>query len=288
MTRPRIGFVGAGKVGSVLARAWFQQGYHIASVYSRMQPHTAELAREIGAAVADSAINVVDASDLVILCVPDDAIAGVVKSLSAATWREKGVVHTSGVHGAILLQPLSVSGAMTGCLHPAFPFARFDHSPNLLKGITFAVESDHPTLDVWLSDLIDSVEGAVITLRPESKALYHAALVLTSNYAVSLFAASRQILVGLGAGEDAAEGALLPLLRGTLDNLTTQGLPDAMTGPLVRGDTGTLRLHLEALGINVAVRSAYLALARLTLPLLAEREVNTQTVEDLLNEWEGK
>ncbi|MBK8136356.1 MAG: DUF2520 domain-containing protein [Chloroflexi bacterium] len=288
MSRPRIGFVGAGKVGSVLARAWFRQGYQIVSVYSRMQPHTTELAREIGATAAESASAVVDLSDLVILCVPDDAIASVVEALSEKSWREKAVVHTSGVHGVGILYPLTATGAMTGSLHPALPFARFDHSPDVLKGITFAIESDHPILSVWLSDLIDAVEGAMITLRPESKALYHAALVLTSNYAISLFAASKQILVGLGAGEQAAEEALLQLLRGTLSNLAEQGLPDALTGPLVRGDIGTLKLHLAALESNSPALSAYLTLARLTLPLLAGREVNTHTVEDLLNEWEGK
>ena len=176
---------------------------------------------------------------------------------------------------------------MPGNLHPAYPFAQNDIQAGALYGVTFAIESNHPRLTEWLYDLVNAAEGRALPLRPEQKRLYHAALTLMSNYAVTLYGASRRVLQLIGAGDETADAALLALFSGTLDNLRERGIPDALTGPLVRGDVGTVEAHLEALSGQQDVVSAYLALARLTLPMLEARRIDTGSIEELIEKWEG-
>jgi predicted short-subunit dehydrogenase-like oxidoreductase (DUF2520 family) len=282
----RIALIGAGKAGSALARAWAARGIKVVAIASRTHRHAEVLALELGT----SATTIIDApseANITILAVPDDAIASVAALLGGLDWHDKGVVHLSGAQPSELLKPLARRGAMTGNLHPAYPFAQKDIQAGALYGVTFAIESNHPRLTEWLYDLVNAAEGRALPLRPEQKRLYHAALTLTSNYAVSLYAASRRLLKSIGAEDETADAALLALLSATLDNLRERGIPDALTGPLVRGDMGTVEAHLEALSGQHDIVSAYLALARLTLPLLEERRIDTGSIEGIIEKWEG-
>jgi predicted short-subunit dehydrogenase-like oxidoreductase (DUF2520 family) len=284
--KPRIALIGAGRVGSVLARTWATAGITISAVASRTANHARALADELGT-LAETAVEAAALADLTVLAVPDDAITTAAASLNELDWRGKGVIHLSGAHTANLLEPLAQRGAMTGSLHPAYPFARSDIQPNALRGVTFAIESNHPRLTEWLYDLVNTAEGRALPLRQDQKRLYHAALTLTSNYAVTLYAASKRLLRGIGAGDETADAALLALLGGTLDNLREQSVPNALTGPLVRDDVGTVEAHLEALSGQRDIASAYLTLARLTLPLLQERGIDIRSIEGFIEKWEG-
>lgn len=285
-TMLRLALIGAGKAGSALARTWAAKGIKIAAVASRTQQHAEALARELNTNAA-TLFDAAATADLTVLAVPDDAIGAVAVLLSDFNWHGKGVVHLSGAQRADLLEPLARRGAMIGSLHPAYPFAHRNVQPDALRGITVAIESNHPRLTEWLYDLVKAAEGRALPLRPEQKPLYHAALTLTSNYAVTLYAASRRLLKSIGAEDETADAALMTLLSGTLDNLRERGIPDALTGPLVRGDVGTIEVHLEALSGHPEIVSAYLALARLTLPLLEERRIVTGSIEGFIEKWEG-
>jgi len=288
VSEPSIGFVGAGKVGTALARTWARAGFRIKAVCSRKGFSSASIAEELGALAVVSPTDVLSQSDLTVLAVPDDAISSVVQSFSTSEWHGKAVIHTSGVHSSEVLAVLAERGAMTGSLHPAYPFSGRDIGSVIPSGVTFAIESDHQQLAEWLSTLVEAAEGVSITLRPESKTLYHAALTLTSNYTVSLFAASKKILTGLGANDASAEAVLVRLLQGTIENLSLQGTPRALTGPLLRGDVGTVDAHLTALSGWPEILAVYVALARLTLPLIAEQGLATDGIRQVLMNWEGK
>lgn len=283
---PRIAVIGAGRAGSVLARTWAARGITIAAIASKTQLHAETLAQEVRARVTTSSAAAALA-DLTVFAVPDDAIAAAASEIADVDWRGKGAIHLSGAHTADLLETLAERGAMTGSLHPAYPFANRDLLPASLRGVTFAIESDHPRLTEWLYDLVKAAEGRALSLRQNQKRLYHAALTLTSNYAVTLYAASRRLLQSIGASEETADAALLALLGGTLDNLRKQGVPDALTGPLVRGDIGTLEAHVDALAGQPELARAYIALARLTLPLLEERRIDAGNIEEFIEKWEG-
>jgi predicted short-subunit dehydrogenase-like oxidoreductase (DUF2520 family) len=283
--QPTIGIIGAGKVGATLARLLAARGYVIRLVYSRSADHARALAEAVGASVAHRPEDVVAACDLTLLTVPDDALASVARELAPAVDANRAVAHTSGAHGADVLALLAERGALVGSLHPAFPFADVETAMQKLPGATFAVEAESDVLRVWLIAIVAALDGRVLIVPPGKKVLYHAALVFASNYTVTLYALAESLLVGLGADRAAANGALNELVAGTVENLRAQGTPDALTGPLVRADAGTIAAHIHALGqVDSRLVAVYTELARLSLPMLVARGVDTAALEDLLQQ----
>lgn len=281
--RPAISIIGTGKVGTTLARLWFKMGYKIEAVYNRSPEKAKQLALDTGARLVDSPGDAVENADIVFLTVPDDAIETVAMELQNVSWQGKAVVHTSGVASIDKLAVLVESGAMTGSLHPAFPFADVNSAMENLSGATFAIETNNSLLEQWLGELVTVLEGKVIKIPPGKKAQYHAALVFASNYTVSLYAIARNLLEDLNADSGAIDNALMVLLQATVDNIRKQGIPDALTGPLTRADTGTIDSHLNALD-DETLKQAYIALARLSYPMLEQRGINTKTIEEVFRD----
>jgi len=172
-------------------------------------------------------------------------------------------------------------------LHPAFPFSSIEASLISIRGATFALESEDEILTNWLVDLVDSLDGKVIRIPDGGKALYHLALVLASNYTVTLYSVAEQLLMGLGAEQDVADQALNSLLTATIENIQKQGIPSALTGPLTRNDIGTLDSHLKAIPDDDSVlESVYVGLARLSYPMLVARGIDTVLIEKFLRQGE--
>jgi len=278
--RPDVGIVGAGKVGATLARLWHAAGYNIAAVYSPTSTHAAQLAAIVDAVVVTAPAQVVIASDLTVLSVPDDAIEPVAAVIRVADATGKAIIHNSGAHSVDVLASVAAQGVQVGSLHPAFPFADVDTAVQSLPGATFAIEAGDDPLRSWLFDLVAAVDGQALIIPAGGKAAYHASLVMLSNYTVSLYAAAVRLLAGVAADESAIHNALTTLLAATVENIRTQGLPTALTGPLVRGDAGTIRAHLAAIS-DADIANAYRELARLTVPLLTARDVDAEFIENL-------
>jgi predicted short-subunit dehydrogenase-like oxidoreductase (DUF2520 family) len=222
---------------------------------------------------------------LVLLTVPDDVLPVLVGDLAAAgAWRSgQYVVHASGASPASVLQPAAEYGAFIGSFHPVAAFASPDAM--LPPGITFGVEAPEPLQSVLL-DMAHALGGYALPITAEQKTLYHAAAVIASNYTVTLAAQAARLFDHLGAAPSDALRALLPLMRTTLDNLEQLGVPDALTGPLVRGDAGTVARHLEALDHHAPhVATFYRCLGQATLPLAQQRGLDQRmagTMQDLL------
>lgn len=281
MRRPSLGFIGAGKVAGTLARLWADAGYTIATIHSRTAAHADQLATVVGAMSVSDPADVVQSADLVLLTVPDDEIMQIADVLSFADWRGKAVVHTSGAHDMTSLTPLEVRGAWIGSLHPAFPFADVESAKQSVRGAAFAIEMAHPNLQTWLDELVKAVGGVPLKITPGKKALYHAALVMCSNYTVTLYAAAERLLLESGADSGVAALTLSRLLTATTQNIIEQGVPAALTGPLTRSDAGTVEAHLTALEGESVSKAAYVALARLTYPLLTQRGVDQDFITQL-------
>jgi predicted short-subunit dehydrogenase-like oxidoreductase (DUF2520 family) len=287
--RPSLGVVGAGKVGSTLARLCYGAGYTIAAVYSPTSDHARRLAEQVNAAAAASPSQVVASADLTLLTVPDDRIEMVTEGLKDSEVLDKGVIHSSGVHDRRVLSALAERGAMIGSLHPVFPFADVERAVANLRGSAFAIETDVEPLRQWLVDLVLALDGRVLVIPSGHKALYHAALAIASNYTVTLYALAEQLLLQVGVDRDGADHALNTLVARTVENLQTQGVPGALTGPLVRADSGTITAHLEALGrVEKRLKDIYISLARLSFPMLQARGVAPESIERILRGQEDK
>ncbi|HEX5939023.1 MAG TPA: DUF2520 domain-containing protein [Dehalococcoidia bacterium] len=242
MSRPRVGFVGTGKVGTALGAGIQAAGYPVVAGWSRSTPAlTRFLSRVPGAAAASRPLDVVEAADLVFLTVPDSLIPVLAASLS---WDStKIAVHCSGALSLDVLEPATAEGAAVGSLHPLLALASAEAD---FRGATAALEGDERALPV-LEQIAADLELRALVLAPGQKALYHAAAVILSNYSVILFAVAQEILESLGEGEEEARASLLPLLRAVVTNLGRQSAPAALTGPIARGDVQTVAGHLAAL-----------------------------------------
>jgi len=282
MAQPTLGFIGAGKVGTTLARLLFARGFVIPVIYSYSRDHAESLALMVRAKAADSAEEVMTSTDLTFLTVPDDAIAEFV-ALVTKELKGKAIVHTSGAQEAGVLGGLAAQGAMVGSLHPIFPFADVEQSVKGLPGTVFGVQAESQLLQRWLAEIVSALKGQTLTIGAGQKALYHSALVFASNYGVTLYAIAQRLLMQIGAESEVSTLALNTLTAGMVRNLQMMGVPDALTGPLVRGDVGTIETHLAALQLfDTTLADVYRQLAIQTLPLAAARGVDIGQIEALL------
>jgi len=245
----RIAFVGCGAAGRALARLWVNAGHEIGAVHART--HAAEAVAAIGAGVVDGPL---DDADVVVFGVPDDALAEVAASVRLGAGQV--ALHLSGAHPSSLLLP---TGARTASLHPLCAFASLDVD---MTGKWCFVEGHA----VEVAEALARDLGARVSrIDTEGKTLYHAAAAIASNYLVTLFAWAQRTMDQAGvAGEDGAD-ALLALMRGALENVQSEGVPLALTGPISRGDVAVVRSHLDAL--PEAEKPLYKALLLATLPV---------------------
>jgi predicted short-subunit dehydrogenase-like oxidoreductase (DUF2520 family) len=279
--KPSIGLIGAGRVGSTLVRALYAAGYPVTAVASRTSDHAQELAAHTSAQHA-TLFETLLMADLTLIAVSDDQLADVVRTLAehGDDLRRRTLVHCSGVQPAAVLAPVREHGAQIGGFHPLAAIARRDQS--LAPSTTFAIEAEEPAR-AMLWQMATDLGGRAFDLRPDARPLYHAAAVLASNYTVVLSALATTLLQHAGMSEDASLDALFPLLRSTLTNLQDVGLPAALTGPLVRGDIGTVTNHLAALDQEApTIGDTYRALALAALPLVqAQGHLEHATLEHL-------
>jgi predicted short-subunit dehydrogenase-like oxidoreductase (DUF2520 family) len=129
---------------------------------------------------------------------------------------------------------------------------------------------------------VQTLDGLVVDLPTGKKAQYHSALVFASNYVVTLYAVAQGLLAELDVSHEASKAVLNTLITGTVENLQLLGVPAALTGPLVRGDVGTIQAHLATL--NGDTHDLYKQLAWMTLPLVRAQGVDASIIEQILKQ----
>ncbi len=281
MEKLKIGFIGAGTVGTALAVRLNRCGYDIAAVSSRSLSSAQRLAGMVGdVPVYSSPQEVADHASVVFITTPDDAISVVI---DLVRWHQgQNVVHCSGADGLDILEPARLVGAQVGSFHPLQTFASIQNAIDNLPGSTFALEAEGALLAV-LETMAVSLEGRWIKLSAGDKAAYHTAAVMTSNYLVTLVKLATDLWAGFGIPRDQAIQALLPLLKGTLNNIENLSVPAALTGPIARGDIGTIQIHLNTLKETApAILPAYCQLGLQTIPVaLAKGKINDNQAREL-------
>jgi predicted short-subunit dehydrogenase-like oxidoreductase (DUF2520 family) len=267
---PRIGFIGAGRVAKGLAWGLAQSGQRVVAVASRSPGSAGQLAARIaGCRAAANAQDVVDASDLVFITVPDDAIAAVAASLK---WREDAaVIHCSGATEVAVLEPAALAGAQIGGFHPLQLFADPEVALAGLPGCTIAIEAETPLLP-QLEHLAQALRCRTIRLPPGCRARYHAAAHYAAGFVITLLNQAVELWQSFGIGREDTIRALLPLLRGTAASVERSGLAQGLAGTYSRGDMGTLEKHLAELGrVGPEALHLYCELALRSIPLGLER-----------------
>ncbi|WP_433127633.1 Rossmann-like and DUF2520 domain-containing protein [Micromonospora sp. CA-240977] len=259
-----VGVVGAGRVGAVLGAALVAAGHRVVAVTGDSGASRARLAlllpevpRRPAAAVAHAA------ADLLLIAVPDDALAGVVTDLADRGALRPGqvVAHTSGAHGLTVLTPAAAVGARPLALHPAMTFTGTPDDLARLAGISYGVTAP-AELRPLAARLVADLGGVPEWVAESDRPLYHAALAHGANHLVTLVNEATDRLRDAGVARP--EKVLAPLLRAALENALRLG-DDALTGPVSRGDAGTVQRHLARLAATAPESvPAYLALARRT------------------------
>ena len=173
-------------------------------------------------------------------------------------------------------------GAAVGGFHPLQTFAGVERALENIPGSTFAIEAEEPLL-ATLQEMAAALGGRSIRLQAGDKVLYHAAAVFASNYLVTLVKMATDLWQTFSIPTDQSVPALLPLIRGTIHNIETIGIPDCLTGPIARGDTGTIEKHLEALRDKAPdLLFPYKELGLQTIPIaLARGKINRAQADEL-------
>ena len=259
----RVGVVGAGRVGAVVAAALQAAGHEITAVAGESAASRTRIETLLPTVHVDKPTAVARSCDLLLLTVPDDMLANVVTMLAAsgALHRDQYVVHTSGKHGLAVLEPAAAVGAHVLAMHPAMTFTGTDVDLDRLPGCVFGVTGEPATRSL-AETLVADLGGRMVTVEEDRRTLYHAGLAHGANHLVTLVAQAMDLLRASGADDPA--GTLRPLLTAALDNALTYG-DAALTGPIVRGDVETVRAHLaDVAATSPATLESYVVMARAT------------------------
>jgi predicted short-subunit dehydrogenase-like oxidoreductase (DUF2520 family) len=283
MQRRTVAIIGAGRVGGSIGYLLNKAGYVIEAVITRSMDSAWRSAAFIGAGEPKTDLAAAGSSEIIFITTPDRAIQAVCEKLAATGAVMPGslVIHMSGAHSLGLLDAARSAGAYGAVLHPLQSLASREQGVQTLPGSYFRVEADPEALE--RARLVVAAMGGSELAMPgwksdaDSVALYHAGAVAVSNYFVSLVDYGLKFYQALGASKQEALKAVLPLIRGTLHNIETLGIPDALTGPIVRGDVETVRSHLEAIRKRAPeLLDLYQGLARHTLSVADDRRSLTE------------
>jgi predicted short-subunit dehydrogenase-like oxidoreductase (DUF2520 family) len=261
--RLAVGVLGAGRVGSTLGAALTLAGHRVVAASAVSEASRLKAADRLPGVPLRTPQEVVESAELVLVTVPDDALEDLVGGLVATETPVAGklLVHTSGRYGIGVLEPAVRAGALPLALHPVMTFTGRSDDVQRLAGISFGVTAPNALRPV-AEALVVEMGGEPVWIPEERRTLYHAALAAGANHLVTLVVEAMDLL--REAGVDNPSAMLGPLLGAALDNGLRLGM-NGLTGPVARGDAGTVAGHLAELDrISPESRRAYVALARLT------------------------
>ena len=277
-----VGVVGTGRAGSVLGAALKRAGHNVmaCTAVSDISRLRAE-ALLPGVPILSIEETVAD-RDLILLSIPDDVLSQVVSGLATTNAVSPGtfVMHLSGRYGIDILRPLTEQGCLPLALHPVMTFTGTSIDLNRLSACPFGVTT-HETLRPVAETLVMEMGGEPVWVPEASRGLYHAALTFGANNLMTLVNQTTELLEAANISNP--EALVAPLLSASLDNALRNG-DNALTGPIARGDAGTVREHLRVLAnFDPAVIQAYRSLARLTaVRALASGILQPIAAQDLL------
>lgn len=269
----RIGFIGAGKVATAFGRYLYSKNLTISGYHDR---HADKVAHAVTHTRSQAFPNIAETaahSDMVLITTRDDQIAGVCRRLCEQNCIAPGhlIGHMSGAHSSHILAEARKSKASVFSLHPLQAFADEEKSLADLPDTYFSLEAENGGLDP-VKKMLTRMGNPYFTLSPEHKSLYHLSACMLSNYLVTLMASGLSALETSGIDPKEGFAAMRPLIEGSLSNIARLGPARALTGPIARGDSGTVEQHMAALKTLQLdrIKSVYTAMGLNTLELATE------------------
>ncbi|RIK09292.1 MAG: hypothetical protein DCC49_06760 [Acidobacteria bacterium] len=280
--RPRsVALIGPGRAGTSVARALLASGWDVTSV-AGSTPSSAtatQFAAEVGATRAETPGEAARLADVVVIAVPDHAIAEVGSSLAAESgtgpMQAAYFGHLSGAVGSSALSALSDAGKSVFGFHPVLPFASRQVSPSVFESAPVAISGDSEGIELART-MAESIGASAFVVADEDRVLYHAACVLASNALVALEGVAFEVAKAAGISDPAA--VLLPLVKATVSNLEEKVPGEALTGPVARGDVMTVESHISELDrISASAAEIYRVLSAEAADLAAGLDESART-----------
>jgi predicted short-subunit dehydrogenase-like oxidoreductase (DUF2520 family) len=279
--------IGLGMVGTAIGFLLKKAGYKIIAIADnspaalrRARPYTGGEAFRKPQEAAQEA-------DCILITTPDDAISSACKEIALCpAIKGKFVFHMSGAGGLDLLEPAKKAGAAVASIHPLQSFSSIDQAIQNIPGSYFGITADKKA-EMLAKKIVRDIGGFPLLISAAQKPLYHAAACVASNYLVSLLNVVEFFYQAIGLTEKEAKKAYLPLVYGSLKNIERSGSITALSGPIARGDFGTVRKHIAAISDNLPqYASLYSSLGLLTVKIAQQKgSLNTRQakkINDLL------
>jgi predicted short-subunit dehydrogenase-like oxidoreductase (DUF2520 family) len=279
------GIAGTGNLAQALGRALSERGVPILWIAGRDAGRTLRAARFIGPGVEPVSFDkLARRADRLLIVVSDGAIGEVAGMLADAAPAPGVALHCAGAVDVSVLEPLRARGFACGSFHPLQTICDPAQGAAALPGSAFAIAGDPPAAE-WAHRLTSLLDGIPLQVPPGARPRYHAAAVFASNYAAALLDAAEALLADAATIErEVARRALAPLVRVSVDNILERGPESALTGPIARGDAGTVATHLNALAGN-PLQDLYRAAGRHTMSLARRKGLEPEAaaaIEQLL------
>ncbi len=285
----KFAIIGLGMVGTAIGHLLKKSGHRIiaisdksAAALKKALPYTGGKAfRDAGKALRDA--------DCIVITTPDDIISSVCNEIADSELvKQKFVFHMSGAGGLDLLDTAKRAGATVASIHPLQSFSSVDTAIENIPGSIFGITADK-NAQKQAQIIVQDLNGIPIFISNVQKPLYHAAACIASNYLVSLLNVVESIYESIGISKTHAQKAYFPLIYGTLKNIENSGSIKALTGPIARGDAGTIEKHIAAIAkTQPQYLSLYCTLGLLTTNIAQKKGTlsagKAKLINDLLKE----
>jgi predicted short-subunit dehydrogenase-like oxidoreductase (DUF2520 family) len=268
----KFAIIGTGMVGTAIGFLLKKSGYKVNSICDKSSVALKRAIPYTGGKAFLRPQGALQEVDCVLITTPDDTISSACKEIALSpSLKGKLVFHMSGAGGLDLLEPAKKAGAFVASIHPLQSFSSIDQAIKNIPGSYFGITADKKAL-FPAKNIIRNLGGIPIVISPDQKPLYHAAACFASNYLVCLMNVVESIYKSIGFNEKEARKAYLPLVYGSLNNIEKSGSIASLTGPIARGDCGTLEKHLTAINEKLPHYSSLYSSLGLTTIELARKK----------------
>lgn len=242
----KIGFIGAGKVGVTLAKYFSERNVCVSGLYDKNYRDAAWASRFISAQCFSTAQITVNNSDIIFITVNDSAISNVWQEIKTLPIENKIICHCSGALSSEVFDGIESKGGYGVSLHPLFAVSSKENSYKELSKAMFTVEGSVKGIEI-IKKLFENFDNHLQIISKENKTLYHTSAVFASNLVTALLHISTRLLTECGFDSKQAKNALVPLFLNNCKNLANSDFENALTGPVERNDTETVKKHLDTL-----------------------------------------